>query len=219
MTAVKTSLFDRWQQDWLSIGGNAEHCLPFWERLSTAYSTSNRHYHTLQHLAECFTWLDAISTALAPPEKQLLSFALWFHDIEYDSTRADNEEVSAEMATAWLQQSQLGSIKLCQVHQMILATKKHRSDDPLTQRLLEIDLSILGADDTRFMEYEHQIRLEYAHIPDIDFAKGRLAVLQQFADRPTIFHLPALAHLNHVAKKNLANSITYWQHQLQTLSK
>ena len=39
--------------------------------------------------------------------------------------------------------------------------------------MLDIDLAILSTDRARFEEYERQLRLEYAHVAEEDFARAR----------------------------------------------
>ena len=66
---------------------------------------------------------------------------------------------------------------------MILATIKHRvpEDEPEKERVglfLDMDLSILGEQKEVYEDYCQRVRLEYAHVPDADFVKGRIAVLK-----------------------------------------
>ena len=52
------------------------------------YREPQRHYHTIQHLDECFErWPEIRLHAVRPAEAEL---ALWFHDAVYDTHRADN---------------------------------------------------------------------------------------------------------------------------------
>lgn len=72
---------------------------------------------------------------------------------------------------------------------LILATK-HRAvaltgDKAL---LVDIDLAILGEAPAAYDDYAAKIRQEYRHIADVDYAKGRVAVLQGFLSREHIYH-------------------------------
>lgn len=53
--------------------------------------------------------------------------------------------------------------------------------------MLDIDLSILGADPLRFMEYEYAIEEEFEKIPRLRFRIGRGDFLASLLARPTIF--------------------------------
>ena len=56
--------------------------------------------------------------------------------------------------------------------------------------LVDIDLSILGAPEDRFTEYERQIRQEYAFVPKWLFRRKRREILKGFLDRPAIYSTP-----------------------------
>ena len=75
-----------------------------------------------------------------------------------------------------------------EVAQLILPTKHHvaslGSDAPL---LLDVDLSILGQPEPRFLDYEKQIRDEYAWVPKIIFKTKRAEILRQFLARERIY--------------------------------
>jgi predicted metal-dependent HD superfamily phosphohydrolase len=60
------------------------------------YSERHRHYHTHQHLAECFEKVDEIIALAEHPAE--VKLGLWFHDAIYDTHRHDNEEQSAAWA-------------------------------------------------------------------------------------------------------------------------
>jgi predicted metal-dependent HD superfamily phosphohydrolase len=48
-------------------------------------------------------------------------------------------------------------------------------------------LGILGAVSARFLEYESQIRQEYAWVPEPVFRAGRREILTRFLRRPHVF--------------------------------
>jgi predicted metal-dependent HD superfamily phosphohydrolase len=74
------------------------------------------------------------------------------------------------------------------VQALILATRDHEaSDEQDFHILLDVDLSILGADSRRFDEYEKQIRTEYQHVPAAIFSNARKEILEKFLRRPKIF--------------------------------
>ena len=56
----------------------------------------HRHYHTLEHLRECFGRFADIRKLAQHPEE--VEIALWYHDAIYDVKKSDNEERSAELA-------------------------------------------------------------------------------------------------------------------------
>nr|WP_283254299.1 N-methyl-D-aspartate receptor NMDAR2C subunit [Ramlibacter paludis] len=177
-------------------------------QLLAAYSEPHRHYHTLQHLRECLAQYEAASMlARRPAEVEL---ALWFHDAEYDPQRRDNEERSAEWARASVLAAGCAPEVAQRVADLVLATRTHTvaGDDVDAALLLDIDLAILAAAPGRFAEYERQIRLEYAHVPDDAFRTGRANVLRGFLQRERIYRTePFHAALEARARANLAASL------------
>ncbi|MBW4459515.1 MAG: hypothetical protein KME47_04635 [Nodosilinea sp. WJT8-NPBG4] len=154
--------------------------------LCDRYSEPQRAYHTLQHLSECLDWCDRAGDLVEIPA--VVELALWFHDVIYDTRRADNEEQSADFAVQvingaggeyWLKQS---------IQDMILATKHNAKPSTMDMCLVvDIDLAILGAGIDRFEQYDAQIRQEYAWVPEDVFRQKRAEILQSFLDRPSIY--------------------------------
>ena len=67
------------------------------EELVAAYTAPGRHYHNLAHIEDCLGALARVEN-LSALEREILSEAIWWHDVVYDATRADNEELSARLA-------------------------------------------------------------------------------------------------------------------------
>ena len=57
--------------------------------------------------------------------------------------------------------------------------------------MLDIDLSILGRDVLRFMDYEHGIAEEYAEVSTFTFRIARGRFLASLLARPRLFHTEA----------------------------
>jgi predicted metal-dependent HD superfamily phosphohydrolase len=74
--------------------------------------------------------------------------------------------------------------------------------------LVDIDLSVLGADEHRFAEYQVRIRDEYSSVAEPIFRLKRHAILQSFLDRPFIYSTAHFrAALEARARFNLSNAI------------
>ncbi len=193
------------EQAWRALGVRAPEGLL--DELIARYSEPQRAYHTLQHLDECFAQLSpASSLAEHLAEVQL---ALWFHDAIYDSRAQDNEERSARLASESLLAAGGGADCAARVHALILATRHDAAPEGADARLLvDVDLSILGAADERFAEYERQIRAEYAWVPEPDYRRGRARVLSSFLERPAIYGTSWFSgRLEGRARANLARSL------------
>lgn len=173
---------------WLRTWNELQHTPPpgLYEQLLQAYNEPQRHYHTLQHLAECLQ-LQSESAHLAQRPAEI-AIALWFHDAVYDVKAHDNEARSADWAVTALQAAGVSAEIQARVHALIMATEHTAA--PLAgdaALLVDIDLAILATTPARFAEYERQIRQEYAWVPADVFVEKRKAVLQGFQDRPCIY--------------------------------
>lgn len=173
---------ERWRAPWRSLGAQAPE--PLYHALLDCYREPHRRYHTLEHLHECLAIFDAVRALAERPEE--VELALWFHDAIYDVRRDDNEARSA----AWARAS-VGGEAGERIHALVMATAHDAALEGADAKLIvDIDLSILGAEPARFAEYEAQIRQEYDFVPEALYRRRRAALLQRFLDRPTIFSTP-----------------------------
>lgn len=174
--------------------------------LINAYSESQRHYHTVQHIVECIALLSSIKTQLNDPVA--VEWAIWFHDVVYNPRALDNEERSAELmrkhCVGFMSAAQLGK-----VYQWITATQKHQpSNDRDLNYLLDIDRSILGRTESRFAEYEQQIQREYSWVELKIYRTKRAEVLRHFYEMQPIYQTAYFRELfEDQAKQNLMKVI------------
>lgn len=180
---------------------------PPFDRLVAAYSEPHRHYHNLEHIAEVLKVAGRL--AKYAPHPVAVQFAAWYHDAIYDPTRDDNEARSAELAREELTRMGLEARSIATTERLIRATD-HRGTpvDADADVLLDADLAILGAGETRYRSYAEAIRREYAHVPDADYRSGRAAVLERFLARPRIYRTEAMVlEAEAAARANLAAEI------------
>ena len=197
---------NRWCATWAGLGVSAPDEDVFGEVIAS-YREPHRHYHTTQHLDECFAWLDG-ARPLADHLHEV-ELALWFHDAVYHVRMQDNEERSASWLQSAATKAGLSGTVIGRLRALILATK-HNSP-PSTQDaalLVDVDLAILGAPVERFDEYERQVRDEYAWVPDVLFRRKRREILEAFLVRPYLYSTEHFrASLESAARANLARSI------------
>jgi predicted metal-dependent HD superfamily phosphohydrolase len=196
---------DRWKHLWQAIDANGD-ALVWYETLTSAFAEPQRHYHNGRHIAECLAEFDVARHLARQPEA--VELAVWFHDAVYDPKRPDNEEQSAAMAKCCLETAGLADLART-VAELVMATKTHSpaagSDAAL---LIDLDLSILGRDETRVSEYESQIRAEYAWVPEHVFKTKRSEILQRFLDRTRIYNNDHFfARYEATARRNLTRAI------------
>lgn len=170
---------DRWMKLCRTVGldGSDE-----WMNLLTGYEDPTRAYHNAGHIRDCLEQLDHHSSLA--DDLLALEFAIWFHDLVYDSKATDNEARSAEMAERFLSETPICS----KVGELIMATRhavEVLSGD--SRLIVDIDLSILGRYESDYDRYAEGIRREYAWVTDGDYAKGRSRVLSGFLQRAWIY--------------------------------
>ncbi|ENV34065.1 HD domain-containing protein [Acinetobacter gerneri] len=186
-----------------SLGLNSEKTHHILQTLIHAYSQPQRFYHTYQHIVECLELYEMVKDHIE--DKRTFQIAIWFHDFIYQPQAQDNEEQSA-IQMQNLCAEFLSEIELEKAYSWIIATKQHKAS---TQQdlnyLLDIDLAILAADATRFVEYEQQIQQEYAWVePEIYHVK-RAEVLQHFYTMQPLYQTAYFREkLEQKAKSNLA---------------
>ena len=196
---------EKWSETWSRLGVAA----PEWllVELVARYSEPHRFYHTLQHLRECFSALDP--TAHLARHLAAVQLALWFHDAFYDTRAQDNEEQSAKWAEEALVAGGAGADTAAQVRELVLATKHNAVPEEEDAKLLvDVDLSILGAPEPRFAEYERQVRQEYGWVPEDAFRQGRARILASLLSRASIYSTDwFISRLEEQARKNLSRSL------------
>ncbi|MFO0619095.1 MAG: hypothetical protein U0414_41280 [Polyangiaceae bacterium] len=182
----------RWARAWSAVGASAAPAL--FDEVCARWAEPHRAYHGTSHLLACLAVFDEAVAARAADgdgahvRAAEVELGLWFHDAIYDPKAKGNEEASA----AWAREALLtgGAESACadRVAALVLATKHDAvPDTPDAALLVDVDLSILGADEATFAAYERGVRAEYAWVPDDAFREGRARILRGFLERTTIF--------------------------------
>jgi predicted metal-dependent HD superfamily phosphohydrolase len=204
--------FERWSTMWPRLGAGAgSYGGTVFQEVIQAYSEPHRRYHTLAHLQDCLQQFDtACSLATHPGEVEA---ALWFHDAIYDPRAAENEVRSAQWAQKALRDAGVSAQVAQRVADLVLVTR-HNARPVGTDAcvLVDIDLSILGRAPAAFAVYEHQIREEYAWVPEPTFRQRRADILQSFLTRRVLYETFLFqSRYEAQARQNLARSIARLQ--------
>lgn len=182
MMTLKEPFEALWRRLRLSGDASAWHA-----KLLECYAEPRRAYHTLQHLEECLQCFDEARKSGLIMRPDLIEMALWFHDAVYDPKGSDNEELSAQMAVEALGKSEMSR----EVARLILLTKSHQPGDGADDAwIIDIDLAIFAQPMERVLEYERQIRAEYAWVPEDLYVEKRREILAGFLKRPQIYLTP-----------------------------
>lgn len=174
--------------------------------LAAAYSEPHRRYHTAQHIESCLRELGRFEAHAVHLNE--VRWALLFHDAIYDPRRNDNEARSADWACRVMQELQRPEDEIARVRKLIMATvHAAQAETPDEALLLDIDLSILGADEATFDEYDRAIRVEYEWVPEQAYRFARASVLQGFLQRERIFQTAAYQDREAIARRNIERAM------------
>lgn len=187
-----------------------------WQDIVKNYDEPIRAYHNLNHLRQLFGQFEHVKSRLQQPS--IVALALFYHDIIYDPTQQDNELKSAEYAKAHLKDYL--TIEQCQrIYNLIMMTANHQLEDKDGNTLdsdaaylLDMDLSILGADWVDYQRYAQAVRQEYEHVANDDYRKGRIAVLEGLLAHDRLYLTENYyERLEHVARENIRREIEFLQ--------
>ena len=177
------TFLDHWLPVWQRIGAVGD-AAAWHARLLAAYSEPQRTYHTLQHLEECLRVFAQAKASALMKQPDLIELAIWFHDAVYDPKSSDNEALSAE----WAIKALGGTETAHEVARLIMLTKSHQPGDrPDDAWIIDIDLAIFAQPASRVLEYERQIRDEYAWVPEEVYREKRAEILRGFLAREPIY--------------------------------
>lgn len=177
------------------------------QSLIAAYGQKHRHYHTAMHIDECLLQLDRCTQQAERPAE--IEIALWFHDATYRPLSGDNERKSAEWALRFMIENSATHEAAARVHELIMVTRHNVETKTTDQALLvDIDLSILGADEKIYSRFEEAVRREYRLVPSPLYRRKRAEILNGFLLRPAIYrNEPFRSEFELQARANLANAI------------
>jgi predicted metal-dependent HD superfamily phosphohydrolase len=183
--------------------------------LLVRWSEPARRYHTTRHLVEVFWALEELEKAGEIDDRQcsVARLAAWFHDAIYDpeAEPGSSEADSAILARKTLQQLGIGDRDMAVINRLVRLTAHHDADveEPLDAAFQDADLWILSAPQDRFDGYCAQVREEFAHVSDAGYCEGRVAVLEPFLHRDTIYRTShALQAWERAARINLGRELT-----------
>jgi len=165
-----------------------------WRLIHQQYAGPGRFYHTISHVADCLSKLDAVE--LDSDSRKVAELALIWHDAVYVPGSSENELVSARMldaVSATFDEPWLGA----HAHVAILATEhgvgyNGAYGNRTVDAVVDIDLSILGEPEATYRHYVEDIRREYAHVSDEAWRVGRSGFLKGMIARPVLYSLPEM---------------------------
>lgn len=155
--------------------------------LLARWSEPHRVYHDVRHLAHALAAAREITGGEVPRPVQL---ALWFHDAVYRREPGADEEASARLAVDLLAGTVVQAGELDEITRLVRLTASHVLTDPHDQAgaiVLDADLAVLGQPRGRYDVYVRDVRLEYEQVPEPDFRRGRVQVLDHLLGLTPLF--------------------------------
>lgn len=160
--------------------------------LAALYRAPERHCHGLGRITALLGHLEERRPALSDPDA--VEAAVWFHRAVRDTRRQDNEERSAEFASA-----RLGGLVAPDRVNFIVRAIRAADGLPLPDfaegartrdaaEFLDMGQAILGAPRSSFEEHETALRKEYRWRDDAAWAIARAARLHWLLSKPRIYH-------------------------------
>jgi predicted metal-dependent HD superfamily phosphohydrolase len=183
-----------------------------WNEIIEQYSRRNRFYHNLTHIGNLFRLFD--ENVAAAENGAIIGFAIFYHDVIYDTLRNDNEEQSAAKAKEHMLLLKLKPALVNNVVALILASKTHVVDENAgctkdMSLFLDLDLAVLGDDWKDYEYYSNSIRKEFQQYNDQVFKNGRQHALQQILQKESIYYTPKFyEELESKARQNLQREIS-----------
>jgi predicted metal-dependent HD superfamily phosphohydrolase len=180
---------------------------PVFDDLIARYREPHRRYHNETHLAFGLIQLDLLAGTCQHPDS--VEFAFDYHDRVYVIGAADNEERSAGLAIDTLKRAGVPGHIQSLVGAYIMVTKPGQEPSTADQRVMaDIDLAILGQERPVFVEYERQVREEYADVSEDTFWRQRKKILGSFLWRPSVYSTSRFRQLYETqARQNLSWTI------------
>ncbi|PKL17317.1 MAG: hypothetical protein CVV49_11575 [Spirochaetae bacterium HGW-Spirochaetae-5] len=179
-------------------------------KLTEKYKENHRFYHNLNHIKNMYDTLSNFKDKIDNNES--IFYAIWFHDVIYDTKSFDNEEKSSDYAKYVLSDLKINDTIIRKVIQLILITKNHCPiENSFDEKIfLDSDLLILGQNKDKYKEYMESIRKEFHWVDNINYNASRITILKKFLKRPTIYFTDEFKDLyESIARQNIQEEISY----------
>jgi predicted metal-dependent HD superfamily phosphohydrolase len=185
----------------------------FYDLILVPAYTENRHYHTLRHVEYMLHHVNDF-IGIGRFNSNLLKWAIWFHDIIYDSKRTDNEKRSAKALADFSRVIGIDeeSIKIME-WLIILTSHKGQPQTRLEDIICDLDLREFVSDRSHLNAEE--VRKEFGHVADKEFYEGRIDFINSMLAKEFIYHTDEYRDtLEDTARHNLRKELDTIKQQL-----
>jgi predicted metal-dependent HD superfamily phosphohydrolase len=178
----------------------------FYELIVVPAYTNGRHYHTLRHVEYLLKHVEDFK-GVSHPDRNLIKWSIWFHDIIYNSLRKDNEERSANVMADFMRAIGMPNEHIETMRWLILVTKHIGSPQTYLEDII-CDLDLREFVNERHSKNSEEVREEFFHLSDDEFNEGRIQFIDWMLSKEYIYHtdlyresLEALARQNLLREK------------------
>ena len=202
-----------WRRSLQDVGATADQPTleAYGERMIERWSAPERAHHNLKRLIAVLARVDELAPETHDPD--VVRLAAWYHGAAFDAAPQHtyahrggvDEAASAELARTELAELGVPAPVVQRVSSLILGIARHSApkDDIDAQALCDADLGILASEPQRYAAYRKQVRAEYAHIPQADYVRARLAIVTKLLGRPHLYQSPMAQDWEDAARENL----------------
>lgn len=167
---------------------------------TTAYAIANAvlyrmgdarlHYHTPYHVLAMLHCYYNLPEGSRPKLDPIVELAIWFHDVVYipGAKAAQNEKDSADVAVA-LMRPWISPVQQRELREQIEATALYETSHTLSTDRYDVifDLDLANLASPSFESSNLGIRLEFDHVSEEDWLKGRRNFLETMLNKPKIY--------------------------------
>ncbi|CAM3149829.1 hypothetical protein ACSL103130_12350 [Actinomyces slackii] len=210
----------------LGATADAEQIRAAGEHLVALWSTPDRRFHTLRHVIDMLARVDELADESHDPD--LMRVATWYHGCVFSADTVqvrvrnggEDEMASAQFAAQDLQALGVPPEAVERVCSLIVNLKRHTltAEDIDAMALIDADLGTLAVDPQTYKEYLRLLREEYAHIPQAEYLRARLAITTRLLGRDRLFRSPLGERWELPARQNLEAEAARVSAKLEALS-
>jgi predicted metal-dependent HD superfamily phosphohydrolase len=176
----KQRFISLWNRCQTGDGAGAD-AVDVFDEVNAYYSEPGRYYHTPKHVEHCLRQFDQAADRM--DDADAVEMAIWFHDLVFDVSAADNEAQSARRFVELADESMAPEFKT-RVYDLIMATAHPRLPKTTDQEfMLDIDLSSFGLPWEDFVRDSTAVRQESLELSDAEFFPGQRAFLESLVGR------------------------------------
>lgn len=202
-----------WRRSLRDLGATADRDTvdSYGERMIERWSAPERIHHNLKRLIAVLARVDELAPETHDPN--MVRLAAWYHGAVFNAAAQHayahrggiDEEASADLAQTELAQLGVPEDVVRRIVAMIKGSTRHAASksDIDAQALCDADLGGLAVDPQRYAAYRKEVRQEYAHIPQSDYVRARLAIVSKLLGRPYLFQSPMAQAWEDPARENL----------------